>query len=124
MNRKKTIYTYLAITGFLFLFQLIYHSFGHGIISSSLQWVWLVPLIGGSGVILFSKILGTLKNRFAFNLYNSGLASYVVGMILKGILEISGTTSNYLFLYTAVGTVLLGISLFLFIGNRLMNTEF
>lgn len=86
-----------------------------GLAGTSYRWEWSDS---------FSKILGTLKNRFAFNLYNSGLASYVVGMILKGILEISGTTSNYLFLYTAVGTVLLGISLFLFIGNRLMNTEF
>lgn len=121
MKQRKTIISYLAITGSLFIFQYIYHLFSHGIVSSSLHWVWLVPLIGGSGVVLFSNLLGTLKNRLAFNLYNSGLASCATGMILKGILEISGTSSPYLFLYLTVGIVFIGISIFLFIIHRLMD---
>lgn len=41
--------------------------------------------------------------RLAFNLYNSGVATLIVGAMLNGILEIAGTASAYQPLFMAAG---------------------
>ena len=102
MNKKKTFYSYFISSVILFIFQLVYHHFSHGVTSQALKWVWVIPMVGGAFLFIFEKILNTFRNRLAFNLFNTGLASYIVGMILKGILEIAGASSPYIGIYTIV----------------------
>ncbi|HFC9215027.1 TPA: hypothetical protein QFV21_001400, partial [Enterococcus faecium] len=99
MNKKKTFYSYFISSVILFIFQLVYHHFSHGVTSQELKWVWVIPMVGGAFLFIFEKILNTFRNRLAFNLFNTGLASYIVGMILKGILEIAGASSPYIGIY-------------------------
>ncbi|NTM04598.1 hypothetical protein HQ706_08935 [Enterococcus faecium] len=119
MNKKKTFYSYFISSVILFIFQLVYHHFSHGVTSQELKWVWVIPMVGGAFLFIFEKILNTFRNRLAFNLFNTGLASYIVGMILKGILEIAGASSPYIGIYRMICTIILGISLFSYISSLL-----
>ena len=121
MNKKKTFYSYFISSVILFIFQLVYHHFSHGVTSQALKWVWVIPMVGGAFLFIFKKILNTFQNRLAFNLFNTGLTSYIVGMILKGILEIAGTSSPYIGIYPMIGMIILGISLFIYISSLLIH---
>ena len=121
MNKKKTFYSYFISSVLLFIFQWIYHHFSHGVTSQALRWVWVIPMVGGAFLFIFKKILNTFQNRLAFNLFNTGLTSYIVGMILKGILEIAGTSSPYIGIYPMIGMIILGISLFIYISSLLIH---
>lgn len=121
MNKKKAFYSYFISSVLLFIFQWIYHHFSHGVTSQALRWVWVIPMVGGAFLFIFKKILNTFQNRLAFNLFNTGLTSYIVGMILKGILEIAGTSSPYIGIYPMIGMIILGISLFIYISSLLIH---
>ncbi|MBX4192927.1 hypothetical protein, partial [Enterococcus lactis] len=121
MNKKKTFYSYFISSVILFIFQLVYHHFSHGVTSQALKWVWVIPMVGGAFLFIFEKILNTFRNRLAFNLFNTGLASYIVGMILKVILEIAGVSSAFIGIYSMIGTIILGISLFIYISSLLIQ---
>lgn len=69
----------------------------------------------------FQKNIKYFSKRLAFNLFNTGLTSYIVGMILKGILEIAGTSSPYIGIYPMIGMIILGISLFIYISSLLIH---
>ncbi|MCO5451312.1 hypothetical protein [Enterococcus faecium] len=121
MNKKKAFYSYFISSVLLFIFPWIYHHFSHGVTSQALRWVWVIPMVGGAFLFIFKKILNTFQNRLAFNLFNTGLTSYIVGMILKGILEIAGTSSPYIGIYPMIGMIILGISLFIYISSLLIH---
>ncbi|SJX71258.1 hypothetical protein FM130_11100 [Enterococcus faecium] len=121
MNKKKAFYSYFISSFLLFIFQWIYHHFSHRVTSQALRWVWVIPMVGGAFLFIFKKILNTFQNRLAFNLFNTGLTSYIVGMILKGILEIAGTSSPYIGIYPMIGMIILGISLFIYISSLLIH---
>lgn len=47
--------------------------------------------------------------RLFCNAWNSGVATLTVGSLLRGILEIAGTESAYVAVFTAIGTILMAI---------------
>lgn len=118
---KRTIAGYKVCSIFLFVFQFIYHLFSHGVVSTGLKYVWLVPLIGGLIIILLNSILHTLSNRFALNIFNTGLACLINVIILQGILDIAGSDSPYLIYFYIIAPILFVLSLFIFVGNRLFE---
>ncbi len=72
--------------------------------------------------LLFPKNYKTFfQNRLALHLFNTGLSNYIVGIILKGILEIVGTSLLYIGIYPMIGTIILGISLFIYISSLLIQ---
>ncbi|MHC5372341.1 hypothetical protein ACYSNU_00920 [Enterococcus sp. LJL120] len=119
MKLKRTIIGYLSITAFLFVFQLIYHRFSHGVTSIGLEYVWVIPLIGGLLIILLNGPLKTLNNRLAFNLYNIALAVCINAVIIQGILDIAGSDTPYLRYYYFIALPMLALSLVFFVGDRL-----
>ena len=67
--------------------------------------------------------------RLAFNLYNSGIASLTVGCIIKGMLDIYGTTNGLMNVYFAVGAVFTVCGIALYAAgrktkNKRTNSEF
>ena len=121
MSIKKTFFTYLSCSIALFVFQSIYHLFCHGVVSIGLKYVWILPLLGGLIVLLLNFPLNFLNNRFAFNLYNSGLAFIINAVILQGILDIAGSDSPYVHYFYLLATILLAISLVSLISKRLLS---
>ncbi|MDN5352280.1 MAG: hypothetical protein PWQ12_1200 [Clostridiales bacterium] len=119
---RKTILTYIGWTLFCGLFSFVYEHFSHGVYSNYMIWLFLIPLIGG--VVPFAAIGAVQKfrvpERIAYNLYNSGIATLAVGSAFNGVLEIYGTTSDYMPVYWVVGGVMtaLGIIFYLISGRE------
>lgn len=99
----KKLISYASISLGLFLFQLVYHHFSHGVSAASLQYAWIVVACAGLIWWLISRWFRFKSLRLASNLYHSGLACIITWCVLNGILEIAGSDSPYLWLYLLCG---------------------
>ena len=55
--------------------------------------------------------------RLLYNLYNAGIAALVIGSMIKGVLDIVGTTSPYTAVYFIIGWLLAGDGFSCFLWN-------
>ena len=115
-KHKKTILTYLGISLFTILFEFIYSRFSHGMSSDAITFLFVYPLVLGSGIyglmdLVFSKVIKSKYFRLFSNIYNTAIATLMSGLMLKGIFEIAGSSSGLLEIYFIVSYILLGISL-------------
>lgn len=94
---------YAGVSIFLFLFGIIYEKFSHEVYSWYMMGAFLISLAGGAcPSILFGEKLYEKRT-----MYRCGLATLTVGSIMKGVLDIYGTTNQLLNLYWIVGGILL-----------------
>lgn len=115
----KTSFVYLLISIFVAFFGAIYEVFSYGVYSNFMLYAFAFPLVGGclpffilgfwGNTPRFSKI----KNPTALSrsLYHCGIATLTVGSVIRGVLDIYGTTnylSNY---YWIVGIALILVSI-------------
>ena len=117
---KKTIIIYFFTTIFTIVFDRIYALFSHGVSSLSMNLMFLYPLLGG--VVVYYILGYLLKNKknsmiISFNLYNSGIAILTVGSLLRGIMDIAGTSSQYIKYYFIIGVLVIITSVIGFIKN-------
>ena len=71
--------------------------------------MFLFPLVGGAlacTIIILLKLYAKIS-RASFNLWNSGIATFVVGCTVPGIINISGRNTDYGLIYWCLGTLLL-----------------
>ncbi|TGE71760.1 hypothetical protein [Weissella confusa] len=61
MAKYQTAFKWLGVTGFIFVFHLIYNYFGHGVQSPKMNWVWLVP----AAVLIWQVLVVTIKPAIA-----------------------------------------------------------
>jgi len=120
MKIKKMIIKYLFASLGVFLFARIYTLFGHGVTSSSMSNAFLLSLGLGAFVFCLLKLnlpdIVQYKGYWQFcQIYNSGIAILINGMLLKGILEIAGGTSAFISWFFVIGIGLMGIGIMLFI---------
>lgn len=114
---KKSIVAYFFISIFLIVFDRIYAVFSHGVSSLSMNLMFLYPLIGGVGVYIILKYLCKekgIKFRLTFNIYNTGIATLTIGSLLKGIMDIAGTSSEYIVYYRIIGIIFIIVSILSF----------
>lgn len=101
---KRQSITYFCITAVCLLFGIIYEHFSHGVYSPFMMYAFLIPLVLG----LFTSIIclylkpGYLPNRISTNLYNAGCASITIYSIIRGVLEIYGTTNELIKIYLLI----------------------
>ena len=113
MNKNiKTAFIYTCTAVFAFIFDRIYAIFSHGVNSASMSLVWLWLLCSGTVFYLIleficGKIKKSVMNRLSKNIYNSGVAVFVTGMLLQGIIEIAGIDSELLLFYKIAGGALM-----------------
>jgi len=119
MKLNRTITNYIILTVGAFLFNKIYALFGHGVTSPWMTNLYLFFLV--LGVLVFSlfrifvpDIISHKGYRLFFNTYNSGIAVFANGMLLYGILEIAGGTSQIVPWFLYIGCGLLTIAVFMF----------
>jgi len=122
----RTIVVYLFTTVFTFMINKLYASFGHGVYSNSMTWMFLYPLIGG--VLFYFIIEFFLPNvkcfvgyRVFYNIYNSGIALLTVASFLQGIVEVAGTNSPYVTIYFKLGYLCVAVGVFILI---IMNSNY
>lgn len=113
----KCAFIYLLITIFTALFGGIYETFSHGVYSYYMLYAFAFPLVGGVlPAMVFS--LGDLRkvpSPAARTLYHCGIATFTVGSIIKGVLEIYGTTNVLTGVYFPVAGILVTGGLVLYL---------
>jgi len=113
--KPAVIYVFTAV--FAFIVDRVYSIFSHGVSSKDMSLMWLFLI--GSGTV-FYLILAFIRNktkfqpnRLALNIYNSGTAVFVTGMLLHGIMEIAGTSSVFVLCYKIAGIILMSAGIIL-----------
>lgn len=115
---RITIATYMILSVIAIIINKVYASFGHGVASPAMTWMFLYPLIGGTFFYFLiygfaNKIIKLTGYRLFFNIYNSGIATLTFGSFLKGIIDIAGADSIYLVFYYVVGGLFIAVGLIL-----------
>ena len=107
LDIKKNIQLHIFITIFVLLFSIIYESFSHGVYSNYMIFAFLIPLLLGVVVFKILEITKTKINFLTINFYNATIITLVVGSLMKGFLDIYGTTNNLIYGYLIISGVLL-----------------
>ena len=117
---RKACFVYTIISVFCALFGAIYELYSHEVYSYFMLYAFAIPLVFGALPLHFLTLKPTrrLPNRAAFNAYNSSVATFTVGCMFKGVLEIYGTTNELINIYWIAGGVLLLISIILYLAKK------
>ncbi len=101
----KTALVYLSLSILCALFGAVYESFSHEVYSFYMIYAFAFPLAGGALPygILSAFHLRQCSSALARNLYHSGIATLTAGSIVRGILDIYGTTNSLSRYYWVVG---------------------
>ena len=104
----KNAIIHLLCAIFCLFFGAIYEAFSFGVYSIYMIYAFCIPLLLGA-IPLFSLALWGKKfpGRFALNAWNSGIAALTVGCIVKGVLDIYGTTNRLIIVYPIAAAILL-----------------
>lgn len=118
-DRKKyaeTARVYLIISVLCAVFGAVYELFSHKVYSFYMIFAFMIPLLGGfvPSLIMYALNVKRCRADAAGGLYRSGIATLTIGSIIKGILEIYGTTNalSRLYLYVGAALTIFGIILF------------
>lgn len=113
----KTGYAYLLISLFCVLFGAVYERFSHEVYSGYMIYAFVFPLAGGTLPFMSMSRFGCrrLPGRLPLNIYNAGIATVTVGSIMKGVLDIYGTTNDLLGFYWYIGFGLLAAGVILYL---------
>ncbi len=120
----KTGYTYLIVTIFVAFAGFVYERFSHNVFSYFMLYAFAFPFLGAFVYLT----LAIAKVKFYPSVVTSQLlvatiATFCVGSIIMGVLEIYGTTSYLAGTYWCVGTVLSFITAVAFILDIVKNKE-
>jgi len=105
-NYGRQTRAFLIASAVALVFSIIYNQNSHGVYSSFMTLLCLWPLAGAAYSFVWGKISG-FQNKFSNNLVCAGFATLTMGSMLRGIVEIAGTTSGYIIYFFIVGMVLI-----------------
>lgn len=119
---EKTAFVYFMIALFCALFGAVYEVFSHEVYSFFMIYAFAFPLVGGTLPFWLLARKKTVKypGAIARKLYHSGIATFTVGSIIRGVLDIYGTTNKLSGYYFLVGGVfvLVGVILFATVAQK------
>ncbi len=112
----KTAFVYLLFSCFCALFGAIYEIYSHEVYSFYMIYAFAFPLVGGA--LPFSAIGLFRIKKYPYsasrNIYHSGIATLTVGSIIRGVLEIYGTTNRLVKYYWLSGMILVVVGILLY----------
>lgn len=115
----KNTLTYAGLTVFMVLFSFVYHMFSHGVVSKDMQFafVWFLLSAGVYAFLLlfFPKFDKRAYYRLFVNLFNTASAWQVLGLVLKGVVDIAGGSSAFVPYYFLIAQVAYGLSILAFL---------
>ena len=121
--KRALIYVFVSL--FCSFFGAVYEIFSHGVYSFFMVYSFLFPLVGGALPYLLLATWG--KGFFPLpkeaRLIRFGIAALTVGSIVRGILEIYGTTNCLSVLYWIVGWALCAAGVFLIVKRIFFPTK-
>lgn len=100
---------YLLASIFCALFGGIYELFSHGVYSYFMIYAFAYPLVLGALPYLFFGMIGknTSSYYLGHQIYALGIATLTLGSIIKGVLDIYGTTNSLTPYYWWIGGTLI-----------------
>lgn len=104
----KRSLSFIPITFFVMAAGFIYELFGHGVYSFYMIYAFVFPLFMGSFfwlLISFTKEERHISSIFV-NLWYSAMATFTIGFLFKGALEIYGTSYGLSLVYFVLGIIL------------------
>ena len=104
----------IGFTFFVLIFGIIYEIFSHGVISYFMIFAFLIPLIDFimNCFLIKTKIKMCLLSK---NLSSMSICTFTFYSIMKGFLNIYGTTNNLVIVYLVFGLILFISSLISYI---------
>lgn len=114
---KKENKYILGFSMFILIFGIIYEMFSHGVISYFMIFAFTIPLIN----YIFNLVIINNSIRIktiSKNLFSSSIITFTLYSVLKGILDIYGTTNSLINIYLIIGILLLITSVII---NQLSN---
>ena len=101
----------------------IYELFSHGVYSNYMIFAFMIPLAAGAvpnmiGAAVNKKGASSGSYRAASALQLAAVATLTVGSLVKGALDIYGTTNRLTAVYPVAGTILLTAALLLYFKQR------
>lgn len=93
---RKTALIYLFISLFFGIFGAIYEYFSFGVYSPFMVFAFAFPLLGGTLPALVISLLPmkSAPGTSAAWLYRCGIATLTIGSVIRGVLDIYGTTNQ------------------------------
>ena len=128
MNKqmRKIGLVHLVIALFCALFGIVYEQFSHGVYSNFMIFAFLIPLAGGAlpFILMWLCHFSKLPGRITRNLYNSGIATFTVGSVMQGVMDIYGTSNDLLqvYWYAGAGLVISGLIIYMFEMSKKRRT--
>ena len=119
---KKELKKYLIFSSLCLVFACIYEMFSHQVYSVFMIFSFLIPLIMGVGVYALLVKKHFLVNNISNSLYKMSLYTVTFGSIMKGVLDIYGTTNSKLVIYWIVGGIMLVVAIVWQIINRRISS--
>ena len=119
----KNCIVYLGLSLFTGLFNFIYQMFAHGVKSVYHADMWMVLLGGALFYLLLNQIPAIRRRRFYrlfTNVLNTSVAFLIVGMMLRGIIDIAGSSSSYIIWYFNISWFGFAVALTLFVMMLVM----
>ena len=102
-NNKKV---YLITSIITFIFAQVYNIFSHNVYSTFMTYAFIIPLIFGFIPSVLNIKLKLINNK----LYKASIFTFLAYSLLRGFLEIYGTTNSLINIYLYVGIVLFLLS--------------
>jgi hypothetical protein len=117
---NKTGKHYAAATVFCAVLSAVYEALSHGVYSPFMVFLFLIPLLLGVLPFGILKIGQRVKNveAAAVNLWNAGAATLTAGSLIRGIMDIYGTTTPFAMVYLMLGLFLLAAGAGLFLAAK------
>lgn len=117
---NKTGKHYVIATVFCAVLSAVYEALSHGVYSPFMVFLFLIPFLLGVLPFGILKIGQRIKNMepAAKNLWNAGVATLAAGSLIRGIVDIYGTTTPFAAVYLTVGLFFLAASAGLFLAAQ------
>ena len=109
---QKDAAVFLGVSILTGLFGAIYELFSHEVYSYFMIYAFAFPLLLGTLPYLMLSLSGGTRypNALYRNLYHAGIATLTTGSIMRGVLDIYGTTNSLGNIYWFVGVPLLVVA--------------
>lgn len=111
---RKTALVYLIISGFCAIFGAVYEHFSFGVYSPFMVFSFAFPAVCG---LLPNLIFILLPPKYCtcrifIWLYRCGIATLTIGSIIRGVLDIYGTTNalTQVYWWIGFGLLLIGVT--------------
>ena len=114
---------YLIISFICALFSFCYELFSHHVYSNFMIFTFTIPLVFGSLIsfLIYQINPSKIPDKLTIDLYNTSIATFTTYSLIKGVLEIYGTTNFLTNIYLIAGSILLTLSLTSYILTPKIN---